>query len=138
MQISFPMSTPSNGPQKSCIAQALDAWLLAAHEQRATLHRQAADLCQREACQEALANMSALLQQAFEEVRIVSEALREESQAVRGTSADLRTHAIQLMERGTTLLERMAQFAPPPPEKMQQAESRILEMFKDGHSQEDS
>jgi hypothetical protein len=61
---------------------------------------------------------------------VVSESLREESHVVRGKSADLRAHATRLMECSTALLERMIQFAPLPPEEVQQAEGRLLAMFK--------
>jgi hypothetical protein len=59
----------------------------------------------------------------LEEVRIMSEAVREESQCVRRTSAALRAHAAGLMERGTTLVARMAQLTPSAPEEIRQAES---------------
>jgi hypothetical protein len=81
--------------------------------------------------------MSALLQEAFEEVRVVSESTREWSQGVRGEARDLRTHAAQLMERGVTLMAHLAQFAPPPPEAIREAESQMLRMFKDGVSHQE-
>jgi len=129
------MSTPSNAPQKSFTAQEVDEWLRAARERRAALHITAADRWNSAQRQEAFADMSELLQQAFEEVRMVSESLREASQGVRSKVADLRAHSTQLKERDTTLKERMAQFVPPPPEEVQQAESQLREMFKDGHRQ---
>jgi hypothetical protein len=78
--------------------------------------------------------MSDLLFEAFEEVRVVSESMRERSQGVRGEAVDLRTHAAQLMERGVTLMARLAQSTPPSPEAIQEAESRMLEIFKREHS----
>jgi hypothetical protein len=124
------MSTHSDGSPKSLTAQELDAWLLAAKQKRLALHVQATGPWDSLSQQEAFAEMSCLLEEAFEEVRVVSESLREGSRAVRGASADLRTHSTQLMERGTTLIERMSQFVAPSPEKLQQAESAMLEMFK--------
>ena len=120
------MSVPSDGLQKSFTAQEVDAWLLAATEKHAELQRQ-----------EAFTDISALLQEAFEEVRVISASLRDGSQVVRGESAELRTHSAQLRERSTTLMERMAQFAPPSPEEVQKAERRFLECFKNGHKQGD-
>jgi hypothetical protein len=64
----------------------------------------------------------------------MSEAVREESQCVRRTSAALRAHSAGLMERGTTLVARMAQLTPPAPEEIRQAESRLLAMFRGGHT----
>ena len=73
--------------------------------------------------------MSALLQEAFEEVRVVSESTREWSQAARGDATDLRAHSVRLMERSTALMARMAQFAPPSPEEIREAERHLMEMF---------
>ena len=132
------MSTPANGPHKSCTTQEVDAWLRAARERRAALHIKAADRWNSAQRQEAFADMSELLQQAFEEVRMASESLREASQGARSKAADLRAHSTQLMARGATSMEHLAQFAPPPPEEVEQAESQMREMFKDGHSQGES
>jgi hypothetical protein len=123
------MSTPPNS-HKQCCTQAIDAWLRAAQETRAALHIKAAGPWNSNERYEAFAAMSELLLQAFEEVRMVSEALREGSHVVRGASAELRTHSTQLLQRGTTLMERMAQFVPPSPKEMQEADSRLLAMFK--------
>jgi hypothetical protein len=82
--------------------------------------------------------MSTLLQEAFEEIRVVSEATRESSQGVRAEAIDLQTHAAQLMERGVTLMARMAQFAPPPPEEIRKAESELLARFKGGEAKSTS
>src|SRR5262250_3309272 len=89
------MPVPSNGPQQSFTSQEVDAWLLAATEKHAELQRQ-----------EAFADISALLQEAFEEVRVISASLRDGSQVARGESAALRARSNQLMKRGTTLMER--------------------------------
>lgn len=129
------MSTLPNGPPRSFTGQEVDAWLLTAQERLAHLHLQAASPGNTFARHEAFTAMSALLQEAFEEVRVVSESTREWSQGVRGEAADLRTHAAQLMERGVTLMARLAQYAPPSPEAIQAAESRLLEMFREGPTQ---
>jgi hypothetical protein len=124
------MSTLSNGPQKCSTAHEVDAWLLAAQEQLAQLHLHAATPGQPFALHEAFTAMSALLQESFEEVRVVSESTREWSQGARSEAASLRTHSTQLMERSAALIERMSQFTPPPPEAIQEAESRMLALFK--------
>jgi hypothetical protein len=72
---------------------------------------------------EAFTDMSVLFLQAWEEVHIVSEQLREESQATRSQSGTLQAHCAQL---------RLAQFLPPPPGERRQAESEILNIFKHG------
>src|SRR5215475_722668 len=120
------MSPLPKGSQRSLTVQEVDVWLLAAQERRAQLHCHAASPFESAEREEAFTAMSALLLEAFEEVRVVSESTREWSQTARGDATDLRTHAAQLMERGVTLMARMAQFAPPLPEAIQEAESQML------------
>ena len=108
------MSPSRNGPQQPVTSQELDAWLLAASKQRAALHIQAAASWYSDERQEAFAAMSALLLQAFEQVRVVSEVLREERHAVRGKTIALHEHYAQLLEHSTTAMERLAQLIPPP------------------------
>ena len=129
------MATHTDGPQKSVTAQEVDAWLLAAAERRAALHLKAAYPWHSHHLHEAFTDISALLLEAFEEVRVVSEQLREESQAARSTSIDLRDHYAQLLEQSVAAMERLAQFLPPAPEEVRQAESRMLEIFKNGRDE---
>jgi hypothetical protein len=125
------MSPSHNGPQKSVTSQELDAWLLAAQEQRAALHLAAAGPHDSDERQEAFTAMSALLQQAFEKMRAVSNALCEESHAVRGKTIALHEHYAQLLEHSTAAMERLGQFIPPPPTERRQAESQLLNLGKD-------
>ena len=112
------MSPSFNGPPKPVTFQELDAWLLAAHEQRAALHLKAAAPSSSDERQEAFTDMSALLQQALETVRVVSDALREARPAVRGRTIALHEHYAQLLEHSTAAMERLAQFLPyMPPER---------------------
>ena len=122
-------------PQRFPTVQEVDAWLLAAQERRAQLHRYAASPWGSPAGHEAFTEMSALLLEAFEEVRVISESTREGSQEARGTAVDLQTQAAQLMERGVMLMARLAQFTPPPPAAIHEAERQMLEMFKGGQGQ---
>src|SRR5262245_24577096 len=131
------MSILPTGPQRFPTVQEVDTWLLAAQERRAQLHCHAASPLESDECQAAFTAMSDLLLEAFEEVRVVSESTREWSQGVCGEAVDLRTHAAQLMERGVTLMARLAQYAPPSPEAVQEAEGRILEIFKNGPGRKD-
>src|SRR5262245_30551270 len=126
------MSPPSPGPQQSLTTQEVDAWLLAAQERLAHLHLQVARPGQTFLQQEALINLFVLLEEAFEEVRVVSASAREESQEIRRKSAELRRHSHQFMARGKTLAGRMEPWAAPSPEAVQQAESRMLDIFKQG------
>jgi hypothetical protein len=65
--------------------------VLAAQEQRAKLHLRAAGLCNSDGRHATFAQMSQLLLEAFEEICLVSEALWEDSQA-------LRSHAEEVCE----------------------------------------
>ena len=96
------MSVFSYVPQQGFTPQEIDAWLLAAKEKRAALHLQAAAPWHSKEHHEAFTQMSDLLQQAFEEVRVISASLREGSQCVRDHSTELREHSTQLMARCTS------------------------------------
>jgi hypothetical protein len=122
--------TDTDGPQKSFTAQEIDAWLLATAERHAAIHLKAAHPWNEHHLHEAFADMSVLFLEAFEEVRVVSEQLHEESQATRSKSRALRDHYAQLLEQSTAAMEHLAQFLPPPPEEIHQAESRMLDMFR--------
>jgi hypothetical protein len=79
------MPTHSDGPQKPVTTQERDAWLLAAKQKRLVRRVQATGPWTSLSRQEALAEMSCLLEEAFEEVRVVSESLREGSRVVRAS-----------------------------------------------------
>jgi hypothetical protein len=113
------MSTSSHGPQIT--TPEIDAWLLAVAARHATIHQKAAHAWHDYAFHEA-----------FEEVRVVSEQLREESQTARSRSIALRDHHAQLLEQGVAAVERLAQFIPPTPEETSQTESQMPEMFRAG------
>ena len=126
------MATPPNDAHGSSIAQEVDAWLRTAREQQARLHLLAASPYNSNERQEAFTLMSALLCQAFEEVRILSKSTREWSQTARSNSTDLRADCSRLKAQCAKEMDRMAQFAGPSPEAIREAESRTLKMFKDG------
>ena len=81
--------------------------------------------------------MSVLFMEAFEEVRVVSAQLREESQATRAQASALRVHSADLLAQSAVAMKRLAQFLPPPPEAIRQAESQMLEIFKNGPGRKD-
>ena len=119
------MSTPFDGPQIT--SQEVDTWLLATAERHTAIHLNAAPPWNSHHLHEAFADMSVLFLEAFEEVRVVSEQLREESQATRSRSITLQEHHAQLLEQSVAAMERLAQFIPPAPEEIREAESRMLE-----------
>ena len=124
------MSTPSDSPLTSLIAQDIDAGVRAAHEQRAKLPIQAAGPWQSHERSEAFTRMSELLLEALEVMRLVSQSFREGSPATRCKSADLQVHSHHRMERSATLRDRRAPCLSPPPEAIRQAESQMLDMFR--------
>ena len=86
------MSISSNDPQQSLTTQDVGVWLLAAAEKHAAIHLKAAHPWNGQGLHEAFTDMSVLFLEAFEEVRVVSAQLREESQAARSQSIALRDH----------------------------------------------
>jgi hypothetical protein len=126
------MSSYSSDSQKPLTYQELDAWLLAVQEQLAKLHLQAASPHNSLTRQQAFMEMSGLLEEAFEEVRVVSAQLREDSQKTCAKAIDLQQRSARLLEKGMTARDRMAQFAPPASEALQEAESRLLDIFRNG------
>ena len=126
------MSTPFHDPPKSCTAQDVNEWLLATQQKHAALHSKATGLWQSDQHLAAFAEMSALLHEAFEEVRVISGQLRMESEAVRAKATDLQTHSARLIARGRQVAGQMSWFAAPPAEEVQKAESQMLEIFKHG------
>ena len=129
------MSSPSNNPKQSLTSSDINAWLLAAAERRAALHRKAASPWPSHYLQDVLTEMSALLQEACEEVRVVSAQSREESQAVRAKGHSLCERSAHLLAQSTAARERLGPFLPPPPEALREAESQILEMFREDSKQ---
>ena len=129
------MSTLPNGSQRSVTTEEVDAWLLAAYAQLARLHLQAdvGSWCSDQR-QEVFVLMSDLLMEAFEEIRVVSESMREWSHTTRSISIDLidlRTDCSRLKAQCAREIARMAQYAPPPPDALREAESQMLAVFKD-------
>src|SRR5262245_61848428 len=124
------MSTSSHIPQIT--TPEIDAWLLAVAARHATIHQKAAHVWHGHALHEAFADMSVLFLEAFEEVRVVSAQLREDSQTARSRSIALRDHYAQLLEQSVAAMERLAQFIPPTPAETSQTESQMPEMFRAG------
>jgi hypothetical protein len=77
------MSLRPDGLYTSLTSHDLDAWLLAAQQQCAHLHLKAMDPWISSERYAAFAHMADLLLEAFEEIRVVSAQLREDSDALR-------------------------------------------------------
>ena len=129
------MTTPSKSPQIT--TQEVNAWLLEVAEKHADIHIKAAHSWNGPHLHEAFVDMAVLFLDAFEEVRVVSMQLREDSQGARSRSIALREHYAQLLEQSLASMERLAQFIPPASEETRQAESQRLEILKNGAGRKD-
>ena len=129
------MTSTPNGPQLT--TQDANAWLLEVAERHADIHIKAAHSWHGPHLYEAFAAMSVLFLDAFEEVRVMSTQLREESQTTRSRASALHERSAQLLERSTAARERLAPFLPPTPEERHAAESQILDIYKNGLQRKD-
>lgn len=123
------MATISCGSQTSLTAADVQDWLAVTQRQCAALVARAAEAGNPRQLYTAFREMTALLQEACEEVRVISASLREESQALREQSRALRWYSAQLFAHCPTSLEPRVPWEPLPAE-VRQAESRLLAMFK--------
>jgi len=89
LSMRFGMPTPSHGPQKSLTLQEVYAWLYALQCKRLELRMQALVQTDYLVRPVAFEEMSALLDQALEEIRVVTEALRERREAAHRESMRL-------------------------------------------------
>jgi hypothetical protein len=110
--------------------------LLATAERHAAIHCKAAQPGNGAHLPEAFADMSVLFLEAFEEVRVVSEQLREASQATRSQSRTLQAYCAQLLEQSAIGMKQLAKFMPPPPGDIRQAESEMVDIFRNGKRRE--
>ncbi len=89
LSMRFGMPTPSHGPQKSLTLQEVYAWLYALQCKRLELRMQALVQTDYLVRPVAFEEMSTLLDQALEEIRVVTEALRERREAAHRESMRL-------------------------------------------------
>ena len=90
------MPPPSSGPQNPIIAEQVEEWLQAIHRKCLELSLHALEPLYNTRRELAIMEMSHLLQDAIEEVRVVSASLREQSQAIRDHSSAVRAYSKQL------------------------------------------
>lgn len=93
------MSTPANEPQQPLTAAQIDAWLSATSLKHMQLYLQGIEPLYNTRRDECFLEMSALLRETIEEVRVVSASLREESTALRAHASELREHSTELGSR---------------------------------------
>ena len=126
------MSTPVNGPSATCTIPEIQEWLTTTKRKGIALHLLAAEPRYSPQRAWAFLEMSTLLHEAIEEVRVLSASRQEHSQALHSRATRLRERSTALLDRGTRSRERMAPFASPPPEQVQQAERQMRTLFQQG------
>jgi len=124
------MSTPTNGLQPSFTLPEIQAWIETTNRRRDDLYLLAAEPLYNTRRAWALREMSQLLAEAIEEVRVISASLQDDSQALRSRAATLRHHSHALIERGRSTSECLPQCVPSPQE-VHEAERRVLDMFRE-------
>ena len=125
-----PVSTTPNDLQQPFTLAELQAWIDTAKKKREDLYLLAAEPLYNTRREWALREMSQLLAEAIEEVRVISASLQDDSQALRSRAATLRHHSHALIERGRSTSECLPQCVPSPQE-VHEAERRVLDMFRE-------
>jgi len=124
------MSTPPTDLQPSFTLPEIQAWLETTNRKRDDWYLLAAEPLYNTRRAWALREMSQLLAEAIEEVRVISASLQDDSQALRSRAATLRHHSHALIERGRSTSECLPQCVPSPQE-VHEAERRVLDMFRE-------
>jgi len=125
------MSTPSHGSPPPLTVSQVEDWIATATTKHGELYLLATEPLYNTLREQALFQMSQLLQEAIEKVRVVSTTLREESQTLHVKAAALR-------ERSAQLIQHSAPFATPfRTRDMPQAEAPVLPMFQDAVQRQD-
>jgi len=125
------MSTPSHGSPPPLTVSQVEDWIATATTKHGELHLLATEPLYSTLRDHAVVQMSQLLQEAIEKVRVVSTTLREESQTLHSKAAALRERSAQLITPSAPLQTSLRTL------DMQKAEAPVLPMFKDeGQRQE--
>ena len=124
------MSIPPNGLQQSFTLPEIQAWIDTTKRKGYDLHLLAAEPLYNTRREWAIMEMSKLLAEAIEEVRVISASLQDDSQALRSRAIALRHHSTALLERGRSTSESVAQFVPSQQE-IHEAERQRLDRGRD-------
>ncbi len=125
------MSTPSHGSPPPLTTVQIEEWIATATKKHGELYLLATEPLYNTLREQALFQMSKLLQEAIEKVRVVSTTLREESQTLHGKAAALRERSEQLIQQSAPLQ------TPLRTRDMPQAEAPVLPMFQDAVQRQD-
>ena len=124
-----PVSTPPNDLHQPFTLSEIQTWIDTTKKKRDDLHLLAADPLDKSRREWAVQNMSTLLAEAIEEVRVLSTSLQEDSQALRSHATALRQHSTALIERGQRASDQLGQCMPKD-EEIPEAERRLLDRFR--------
>ena len=113
LSMRFCMSTPSHGPQKSLTLQEVYAWVYAIQCRRLALRMHVLEQTDFLVRPQAFEGMSALLDEALEEIRVVTEALRERSEAAHRESARLQALLTEQRAQRGKAKENLSPFTSP-------------------------
>jgi hypothetical protein len=102
------MPPPSSGPQKPIIAEQVEEWLQAIHRKCLELSLHALEPLYNTRRELAVMEMSHLLQEAIEEVRVVSASLRDQSQAIRDYGSEVCAYSQQLKKQSKRHQEKQS------------------------------
>jgi hypothetical protein len=120
------MSRPPQGLQQSFTLPEIQAWIDTTKQKGDDLHLLAAEPLYNTRRAWAVRELATLLQEAIEEVRVISASLQEDSQALCARATALRHHSDVLLARGRSSVERLPPCAPSPQERPA-AEHRVLD-----------
>src|SRR5262249_48359979 len=107
-----PVSTPPNDLQQPFTLSEIQSWIDTTKRKRDDLHLLAADPLYNSRREGAFLEMSTLLAEAIEEVRVISASLQEDSTALRSHATALRQHSTALIERGKRASDQLGQSIP--------------------------
>jgi hypothetical protein len=123
------MDIPPPLSPESVTAEQIAAWLVSAERQRLDLDRLLTEPLYNTFRDQALMQMSALLAEAIEEVRVLSATLQEDSQVLRARAQRLREQSTALGKRSLRAQQQGCQGGPSP-EEIRDAEQPMRDMFK--------
>ena len=100
-----PVSTPPHDLLPPFTLPEIQAWIDITKKKRDDLHLLTTDPLYKSRCEWAFMEMSTLLAEAIEEVRVISASFHDDSQTLRTRATELRHHSTALLARGLRTLE---------------------------------
>jgi len=100
-----PVSTIPHDLQQPFTLSEIQAWIATTEQKRDDLHRLRTDPLDKSRRAWAFREMSSLLAEAIEEVRVISASFHDDSQTLRTRATELRHHSTALLARGLRTLE---------------------------------